>query len=242
MTIKAIETVYKGYRFRSRLEARWAVFFDTAGITYQYEPEGFDLGEAGYYLPDFWLPGLKYWFEVKGQAPNPDEIFKSALLAFETGIQTFIAAGEIGIPEKIHSGHGVRYQGAFMRQLNFTFGHMGRPLSIEYLKELANLKGPWNQFEAWGQCVNCQSLQIAWEGLSNWASKNWRENTELKCAYCKTLKPLDPHSKVLSAAYNAARQARFEHGETPGTEPKRRLRRKHYPTKEECFKHAKDLA
>lgn len=26
--VKAIDTVYKGYRFRSRLEARWAVFFD----------------------------------------------------------------------------------------------------------------------------------------------------------------------------------------------------------------------
>ena len=39
--IKAIETYYKGYRFRSRLEARWAVFFDAAGIKYEYEPEGF---------------------------------------------------------------------------------------------------------------------------------------------------------------------------------------------------------
>jgi hypothetical protein len=29
MSAKAIETHYKGYRFRSRLEARWAVFFDT---------------------------------------------------------------------------------------------------------------------------------------------------------------------------------------------------------------------
>lgn len=28
--IKAIDTYYKGYRFRSRLEARWAVFFDAA--------------------------------------------------------------------------------------------------------------------------------------------------------------------------------------------------------------------
>lgn len=26
---QVIETEYKGYRFRSRLEARWAVFFDT---------------------------------------------------------------------------------------------------------------------------------------------------------------------------------------------------------------------
>ena len=38
--IKAIETVYKGYRFRSRLEARWAVFFDALGIHYRYELEG----------------------------------------------------------------------------------------------------------------------------------------------------------------------------------------------------------
>jgi hypothetical protein len=40
---KAIETRYRGYRFRSRSEARWAVFFDAAGIAWQYEPEGFDL-------------------------------------------------------------------------------------------------------------------------------------------------------------------------------------------------------
>jgi len=52
--IKAIETVYNGYRFRSRLEARWAVFFDTLGIEYRYEPEGFDL-DGIWYLPDFFL-------------------------------------------------------------------------------------------------------------------------------------------------------------------------------------------
>ena len=65
--IKAIETVYKGYRFRSRLEARWAVFFDALEIQWEYEPEGFDLGKDGYYLPDFWLPtfGGGMYAEVK---------------------------------------------------------------------------------------------------------------------------------------------------------------------------------
>jgi hypothetical protein len=52
--IKAIETSYKGYRFRSRLEARWAVFFDAAGIKWEYEPEGFDI-DGTLYLPDFRL-------------------------------------------------------------------------------------------------------------------------------------------------------------------------------------------
>lgn len=51
-TIKAIETVYKGYRFRSRLEARWALFFDLIGIKWTYEVEPLDIGGTAY-LPDF---------------------------------------------------------------------------------------------------------------------------------------------------------------------------------------------
>lgn len=51
--IKPIETIYNGYRFRSRLEARWAVFFDRLGVKYEYEPEGFHLPDGSNYLPDF---------------------------------------------------------------------------------------------------------------------------------------------------------------------------------------------
>jgi hypothetical protein len=40
--VRPIETEYKGFRFRGRLEARWAVFFDAAGIEWQYEVEGFE--------------------------------------------------------------------------------------------------------------------------------------------------------------------------------------------------------
>jgi hypothetical protein len=57
--IGAIETVYDGYRFRSRLEARWAVFFKTARIRYIYEPECFRMPTDGeLYLPDFYLPDV----------------------------------------------------------------------------------------------------------------------------------------------------------------------------------------
>ena len=65
--IKAIETFYNGFRFRSRLEARWAVFFDAIGFEYEYEPQGFDLGEGYYYLPDFYLPENNSWVEIKGR-------------------------------------------------------------------------------------------------------------------------------------------------------------------------------
>lgn len=63
--IKPIQTRYKGYHFRSRLEARWAVLFDALGIEWEYEPEGFDLGDLGYYLPDFYLPQTRHYVEVK---------------------------------------------------------------------------------------------------------------------------------------------------------------------------------
>lgn len=62
--IDPIETKYNGYKFRSRLEARWVVFFGKMCIKFQYEPEGFKL-DSGWYLPDFWLPQVKMWAEVK---------------------------------------------------------------------------------------------------------------------------------------------------------------------------------
>ncbi|MEK4501196.1 hypothetical protein [Bacillus sp. FSL R12-0069] len=82
MNIKPIETIYKGYRFRSRLEARWAVFFDTLGIEWKYENEGYDLGELGWYLPDFEIKfdfgyGQEYWF-VEVKHTNDGEAFEKA--------------------------------------------------------------------------------------------------------------------------------------------------------------------
>ena len=78
--MKPIETEYKGYRFRSRLEARWAIFFDACGVDWEYEPEGYDLGDGLYYLPDFLLHGVDgrdgddLYVEVKGQMTDLDAL------------------------------------------------------------------------------------------------------------------------------------------------------------------------
>ena len=68
---RAIQTRYKGYHFRSRLEARYAVFFDALGIKWEYEKQGFDLRGIGPYLPDFWIPSPHFegcfWVEIKGE-------------------------------------------------------------------------------------------------------------------------------------------------------------------------------
>lgn len=78
MDMKAIETEYKGYRFRSRLEARWAVFFDACRVRWEYEPEGFELPNGQMYLPDFLLHGVAgrgggdLYVEVKGKMTETD--------------------------------------------------------------------------------------------------------------------------------------------------------------------------
>lgn len=87
IVIKPIETIYKGYRFRSRLEARWAVFFDHLGIPYDYEREGYQT-EFGWYLPDFYIfpygeTPYGYIVEVKPDIPTDTEKLKLASLVFE---------------------------------------------------------------------------------------------------------------------------------------------------------------
>lgn len=91
-TIKPIKTTYKGIPFRSRLEARWAVFFDEMGIEYTYEARPFTMRYGIRYLPDFTLtnvhwrgeyaehytgkPGQPVYVEIKG-ADFWDEIRSS---------------------------------------------------------------------------------------------------------------------------------------------------------------------
>lgn len=74
--MKAIETQFKGYRFRSRTEARWAVFFETMGFRWTYEEEGFELPKTGRYLPDFKiiLPSeAVFYCEVQSEAEDDHE-------------------------------------------------------------------------------------------------------------------------------------------------------------------------
>lgn len=92
MTLRAIETAYNGYRFRSRLEARWAVFFDALDIAYEYELQGFVLGDGTRYLPDFRLPTFSggMWCEVK---PNGSRFAKALQFADESHERMWLCEG-----------------------------------------------------------------------------------------------------------------------------------------------------
>jgi hypothetical protein len=74
---QAIETSYAGCHFRSRLEARWAVFFDHLSIPWEYEAQGYEV-EGRRYLPDFRIDAYgkdrgPVLVEVKGEESRVDE-------------------------------------------------------------------------------------------------------------------------------------------------------------------------
>jgi hypothetical protein len=129
--VKAIETLYKGYRFRSRLEARWAVFFDALEIGWEYEPEGFELDDVGTrYLPDFRVESSHYppscWFEIKPFSPSAEEQRRASVLAKESNQLAFIFSGDPYSPTSYHSfnreGVASKYSGAAMHDLNIAAG------------------------------------------------------------------------------------------------------------------------
>lgn len=97
--IKAIETVYKGYRFRSRLEARWAVFLDAVNVEWEYEVEGFELPDGTRYLPDFLIkPNISHlpdglYLEIKPTDPSDVEMSKAKHLCYGTGMRVDFGMG-----------------------------------------------------------------------------------------------------------------------------------------------------
>ncbi len=216
-TIKAIETFYNGHRFRSRVEARWAVFFDNAGIQYSYEYEGFDLNGI-WYLPDFqfrYMCGCHVYVEIKGQLPTAEEERKALRVCVADRHTVCILCGDVW-PD--------RYVG---------FAYI--PISLEpeklngflaYLDSMEGLK--WKS----------PTEAILLEGEGKDAIPLFMANVEIgfmcvntafvscpKCnaVFLENVKEMDCGcsvepcltSPLLRSAYVSARSARFEHGEKP---------------------------
>lgn len=189
---KVIETLYRGFRFRSRLEARWAVFFDYLCIPFEYEKEGFDL-PSGKYLPDFWLPEQQYWIEIKGQEATQKELdlcieledyTKHKAFVFDRGITNgkLDSTKTITIPEAQHYN------------------------DVSYM---------------WCKCPDCGSLGIEFEGRSDRlpckiSYEDAVDNIKVEDRCPRHSANLDKgyteDDKQLILAYVKAKSARFEHG------------------------------
>ncbi|MFJ3878020.1 hypothetical protein ACIPW5_11230 [Streptomyces sp. NPDC090077] len=79
LRIEAQPTVYASTTFRSALEASWAATLDNLGIDWEYEPELVTLPSGTRYLPDFHLPAIGTWLEVKGDGvPRIEKAYEYA--------------------------------------------------------------------------------------------------------------------------------------------------------------------
>jgi len=184
--IKPIETEYKGYRFRSRLEARWAVFFDTIDLKYEYETEGYDiLGE--WYLPDFWFPQLKIHCEIK---PNSENIDHSLYKQFRDTISPILLVE--GSPWDYNAtwfGFDVTDSSGGSSEFNAAIGCPGGTFGHIILEDTGDREFLLTDWVAAPYTINCRKGMIA----------DINRNKYFGCPY----------------AILKAKRARFEHGESP---------------------------
>jgi hypothetical protein len=199
-TIKPIETEYAGCRFRSRLEARWAVFFDTLGVRWEYEPQGFETA-GGRYLPDFYLPDAEFWVEVKGTMSHADLV------------KTFLATPDLR----------PFADGQVQPQL-LILGDVPRPgaawlhFRLDVFHEHIFLQQVYIQANRWFAYPYGPPGVISSQWLTERTAAE-TENTRRMLVGTIADDRLLTHVQV-DDAYRAARSARFEYGETP--EPPRR--------------------
>lgn len=232
--VRAIPTRYKGYHFRSRLEARWAVFFDAIGLEYQYELQGFEVGfdhtsEGGpgcsRYLPDFYLPDSKVWVEIKGDRN-----------AFDLQLMAEAVDWGVGLPGTADSGYN-RTGGLLLLSDIPTVRNPWAPLlvhrkgvSVEYAQ--FSLKRSYKYAEPVTEVASLDRHNVRHGGYADasWGSVSPKdllldqvfEDTRTLIAveafthpdateWQQTYVRACPHPGI-GAAFDAARSARFEHG------------------------------
>ena len=203
MSIRPIETRYNGYRFRSRTEARWAVFFDAIYMRYHYEVSGYDLGGIAY-LPDFRLKGEgtfphAEYVEVKPGTPTRYEWNKAVLLCYGLESAVHIFAGEPGLNTRVWT-------------LEFADSYLPEFLVGSRQADTTHAMPPYACcYSLWAQCKVCTRIDLA----RRWHNQNRPPENYCNFCYAEGDGVLDMESPALLAAFTSARSARFEHGETP---------------------------
>lgn len=183
--IRAIDTKYRGFLFRSRLEARWAVFLDQLAVGFRYELEGFDLGRGRRYLPDFYLPKLDCWLEIKPAEPDERARDLCASLAIQTRKPVYLFFGDLMCPSLSTSSY---WYGEEAQADKFFPG------------------GGVDNHYLWCECPFCHALGIEFDGRSDRLSCK----RELGCPAVNGDKGYNSGSPRLTAAYEIARASRFD--------------------------------
>ena len=210
--VKSIPTRYAGCHFRSRLEARWAVFFDALKIDWQYEPEGFVGCNGKSYLPDFYLPTVhahEYggtFVEVKGG--------DDALRADSTKIGEAIdwAASPL-------SDSGLIILGEVPRPLEF--GEVALHSFLYHRKGVEHVCGAFRKKATLGWQFDTRLHAPPWFDGNTTEDIPDKATTQTRVMTIKYRQGSEQRGygvdKELNAAYVAARSARFEHGQSGAT-------------------------
>lgn len=204
--IKAITTYYNGYKFRSRLEARWAVFFDAANIRYEYEPEGFKMQSGLCYLPDFYLPEENMYVEVKPQRKDSWKDIDRVCKFVGNGINTLLLLSNIPSPDACIWYFPVLYWHPVDLQVKIKWCPFVPSNNGAYLLRL--MYDPTQEAEQLVPIFSGISESQAIMKANDMLTPKQDKSKELYEAFLD-----DDEKQLMVTIWGKARQARFEHGE-----------------------------
>jgi len=92
--------IYGNIKFNSLIEAKWAVFFDTLNLKWEYHKQEFKFSHGKSITPDFYIEGIG-WFEVRTKTSDHEIYTLCRGLAVRTQEFVFIANGDVPATEKI---------------------------------------------------------------------------------------------------------------------------------------------
>ena len=160
--IQAKPTIYNGVQMRSRLEAKWAAFFDQIGWRWEYEPDGF----GDYYIPDFMILGPRpLLIEVRPVATEPGYEAQIPTMRISPDLwkHDLLVVGATALPVFRAEDNGWGYS-----QPCGLIGEFFGP--HQYLPEDIHddcSEGSWGWTRAyWTSCTECHQLGVSSQELS----------------------------------------------------------------------------
>lgn len=63
--IRPLPARHRNVQFASLTECRWGCCFSELGLAWQYQPQGYNIGNGRAYLADFWISEWRCYVEVK---------------------------------------------------------------------------------------------------------------------------------------------------------------------------------
>lgn len=208
--ITPIPTVYKHTKFASRLDARWAVFFEKIGFQWHYLLSSTEANPAAAYSPKFWLADQQVYVDVRFQEPPQNLRKRMARYARNHALWVIIGNPTLQCEETILESEYIVHRFQFSDELedqqpSITV-KVNQPVGVQII-HTPELPG-WSE-EVFAICSGCGKTAGLLNSEILYLDHSMLAANEEYSFCCSPAAGSANHKRLLSA-FNAATNERFD--------------------------------